>query len=149
MPSEEELMGLAAHMGMLRVLFQSNSPDVITHSHQHSGITVADQDDWASEKKTRKLTSKQKLFFFHLDSFYSIYTSQVLKSNCTPPVLSSILCPGDNLFQLIGKFCVRPPCAKHQPITNDIDMLSMDSASIHCYSSQNRKSTAAAVFRNS
>lgn len=56
MPSEEELMGLAAHMGMLRVLFQSkNSHDVIAFSHQHSSIGEADRDDWASqaEKKTK------------------------------------------------------------------------------------------------
>lgn len=36
MPSEEELMGLAAHMGMLRVFISvKTSPDVIGLSQQH------------------------------------------------------------------------------------------------------------------
>ena len=32
MPSEEELMGLAAHMGMLRVLFQSKTVPMLSPS---------------------------------------------------------------------------------------------------------------------
>lgn len=55
MPSEEELMGLAAHMGMLRVFISvKNGPDVIALSQQHSSIAEADRDDWASQeiKKT-------------------------------------------------------------------------------------------------
>lgn len=60
MPSEEELMGLAAHMGMLRVLFQSkNSHDVIAFSHQHSSIGEADRDDWASQAEKKKKTRPQ------------------------------------------------------------------------------------------
>lgn len=52
MPSEEELMGLAAHMGMLRVFISvKNSPDVIAFRQQHSNITGADQDEWAFQEK--------------------------------------------------------------------------------------------------
>lgn len=52
MPSEEELMGLAAHMGMLRVFISvKNGPDVIAFSQQHSSITEADRDDCAFQRK--------------------------------------------------------------------------------------------------
>lgn len=67
MPSEEGLMGLAAHMGMPRVLFQSkNTPDVIAFSHQRSSITAADRDDWASQgkKNNLKMNFKTKNFAF-------------------------------------------------------------------------------------
>lgn len=63
MPSEEELMGLAAHMGMLRVFISvKNSPDVIAFSHQHSSISEM-IGLHGENKPSCKLTSKQKLSF--------------------------------------------------------------------------------------
>lgn len=71
MPSEEELMGLAAHMGMLRVLFQSKKKTAVmlSSSITSAAATVRLTEMIGLHRKKRKekkkssckLTSKQKL----------------------------------------------------------------------------------------
>ncbi len=54
-----------------------NSLDVIAFSHQHSSISKADRDDWASQEEKKKkllqINFKTKTFLlFHLHWFFSL-----------------------------------------------------------------------------
>ncbi len=134
-----------------------NSPDVIAFSQKHSSISEADRDDWASQERdepTCKLTSNEKVFLlFHLHSFFSF--TPYIHSRCSNLIANHHFL---KIFHFVlrwqfvpanWKFCIGLPCTKHRPITNATDMISLDSAGLHCFSRQDRTLTAATVFSNS
>lgn len=77
MPSEEELMGLAAHMGMLRVLFQSKTAPMLSPSVTGTAASARLTEMIAlhregKKKKKHTLHFKTKTFLlFHLRRFFS------------------------------------------------------------------------------
>lgn len=77
MPSEEELMGLAAHMGMLRVLFQSKTAPMLSPSVTSTAASVrlTEMIGRHTGKKKKKsllqINFKTKTFLlFHLRCFF-------------------------------------------------------------------------------
>ena len=89
-----------------------------TYGHASGFISVKNSHDViitsavASLWLTEIIFKMKTLFLYNLLYrcwFSIIYASQVLKSNCTPLFLSSLMCSGDNLFQLIGNFAFALP----------------------------------------
>lgn len=113
------------------------------------------RDDWASRGKQTLLQINFKtetFLLFHLHCLFSF--TPYIHPRCSNLIANRhfhlpYCVLGWQFVPANWKFCVGLPRTKHQPITNDTDMISVDSAGLHCFSRQDRKLTAATVFSNS
>lgn len=97
------------------------------------------RDDWASRGKQTLLQINFKtetFLLFHLHCLFSF--TPYIHPRCSNLIANRhFYLPycvlGWQFVPANWKFCVGLPRTKHQPITNDTDMISMDSAGLHCF----------------